>query len=69
MKYTSVSNSRWANAEHTQIDCDVVFVDLGSSPVPFTAVASGDYSYTHQIFDECVSGKHGPIAEHTPSVG
>lgn len=69
MKYTSVSNPRWANAEHTQIDCDVVFVDLGSAPVPFTAVASGDYPYTHQIFDECVSGKHGPIAEHKPSVG
>ena len=66
MKYTSVSNPRWANAGHTQIDCDVVFTNLGTNPVPFTAVASGDYPYTHQIFAECVSGKYGSISEYVP---
>lgn len=69
MKYSSVSNPRWADAEHTQIDCDVVFDDLGPVKAPFTAVASGDYPYTHQIFNECVSGKYGPIAEYKPPVG
>jgi len=69
MVYLSVSNPRWANAEHTQIDCDVIFVDLGPTPVPFTAVASGDLPHAHQIFEECVSGKYGPIAEYTPPVG
>lgn len=69
MVYSSVSNPRWANAAHTQIDCDVVFDDLGPTPLPFTAVASGDYPHTHQIFSECVSGQYGPIAEYTPPVG
>lgn len=66
MKYTSVSNPRWSNAEHTQIDCDVVFDNFGPTPVPFTSVASGDYPYTHQIFAECASGKYGAIAEYIP---
>lgn len=66
MEYSSVANPRWSNDKHTKIDCDVVFVDLGQTPLPFTAVASGDLLHAHQIFEECVSGKYGPIAEYTP---
>ena len=64
MKYTQVINPQWANAEHTTINCYVDFVDLSEELVPFTAVASGDYEHTHQIFSECVAGKYGDIAEY-----
>jgi hypothetical protein len=64
MKYTQVSNPQWANAEHTAINCDVDFDDLREELVPFTAVASGDYPHSHQIFAECVAGNYGPIAEY-----
>lgn len=64
MKYTKVFNPQWANAEHTAINCDVDFDDLSEERVPFTAVASGDYKHTHQIFAECMAGNYGVIAEY-----
>jgi hypothetical protein len=64
MKYTRVFNPRWANSEHSQINCDVDFDDLSDELVPFTAVAEGDYEHSHQIFSECVAGKYGEIAEY-----
>jgi hypothetical protein len=64
MKYTQVLNPQWANAEHTAINCDVDFDDLREELVPFTAVASGDYEHSHQIFAECVAGNYGVIAEY-----
>lgn len=66
MSYSSVSNPRWANPEHTKLDCFVIFDHLGSTPVPFTAVPSGDYDYTHKIFSECASGKYGTVSEYIP---
>lgn len=68
MKYTQVKNPQWANAEHTAINCDVDFDDLREELVPFTAVASGDYEHSHQIFAECVAGNYGPIAEYVAPV-
>ena len=64
MNYTDVKNPQWANAEHTAINCDVDFDDLSEELVPFTAVASGDYEHSHQIFAECVAGNYGEIAEY-----
>ena len=64
MKYTKVLNPTWANAEHTAINCDVDFDDLRDELVPFTAVASGDYEHSHQIFAECLAGNYGAIAEY-----
>jgi hypothetical protein len=64
MKYTQVLNPQWANAEHTAINCDVDFDDLKEELVPFTAVASGDYEHSHQIFAECVAGQYGEISEY-----
>ena len=64
MKYTQVKNPQWANAEHTVINCDVDFDDLREELVPFSAVASGDYEHSHQIFAECVAGNYGAIAEY-----
>lgn len=64
MKYTDVKNPKWANAEHTAIDCEVDFDDLNEEYVPFTALPSDDYEHSHQIFAECVEGKWGTIAEY-----
>jgi hypothetical protein len=64
MKYTQVLNPQWANAEHTAINCDVDFDDLREDLVPFTAVVSGDYEHSHQIFAECVAGNYGDIVEY-----
>jgi hypothetical protein len=64
MKYTQVTNPQWANAEHTAINCNVNFDDLREELVPFTAVSSGDYEHSHQIFAECVAGQYGEIAEY-----
>jgi hypothetical protein len=64
MKYTKVFNPHWANAEHTAINCEVDFDDLSEELVPFTAVASGDYEHSHQIFAECVAGQYGEITEY-----
>lgn len=68
MKYTQVLNPQWANAEHTAINCDVDFDDLREELVPFTAVATGDYEHSHQIFAECVAGQYGEIAEYVAPV-
>jgi hypothetical protein len=64
MKYTKVLNPQWANVEHTLLNCDVDFDDLKEELVPFTAVASGDYEHSHQIFAECIAGDYGIIAEY-----
>jgi hypothetical protein len=64
MKYTKVLNPHWSNSEHTAINCEVDFDDLREELVPFTAVASGDYEHSHQIFAECVAGQYGEIAEY-----
>jgi hypothetical protein len=65
MTYTEVTNPVWADAEHKLIECVVKF-DHISVPVPFTAVAEGDYPHTHEIFARCVAGEFGPIAEFVP---
>ena len=64
MKYTTVTNPSWVNAEHTTIACDVDFDDLSEATVPFAAVASGDYPHSHEIFARCVAGDFGAIAEY-----
>ena len=69
MNYTSVTNPVWANAENNVINCDVVFTDLGTTPVPFTASpldTSNPSSIT--IYDQCVDGDYGVIAVYVPYV-
>lgn len=66
MNYTNVKNPIWANAEHTIINCEVDFDDLKEEFVPFSADLNDTYAHTKQIFNECVEGKWGTIAEYTP---
>ena len=62
--YTDVKNPQWFNPEHTAVTCQVNFTHIPEEYAPFTAVASGDYEHSHQIFAECVEGKWGEIAEY-----
>lgn len=67
MNYTNVTNPKWSNAEHTAIDCEVTFDEIGT--VPFTAnPLDTSNPSSKQIFDECVDGKWGDVAEFVPYV-
>jgi hypothetical protein len=66
MKFKSVRNLQWADFEQTVINCEVDFDDLVEEFVPFSAVASGDYPHTHEIFARCVAGEFGAVAPYTP---
>jgi hypothetical protein len=68
MNYTNVKNPIWSNAEHTAINCEVDFDDLKEEFVPFSASLTDSYAHTKQIFNECVEGKWGSIAEFVPYV-
>ena len=65
MIYSQVKTPVWANSEHTLIDCFVTFDALGE--VPFTA-AQNDTEYSNEIFELCLSGKFGLIAEYVAPV-
>ena len=68
MNYKQVKNPIWSSAEHTAINCEVDFDDLKEEFVPFTANPNDSYAHTKQIFNECVEGKWGSIAEFVPYV-
>lgn len=63
---TSVSNPRWANVEHTIIDCEITTSQFGNDVLPFTADANDVEAHGKKIFADLLSGKYGPIAEYVP---
>lgn len=65
MNYTNVTNPQWADAEHTAINCNVDFDDIGT--VPFTANPLDTSNPSSvEIYDQCVAGDYGPVAEYVP---
>lgn len=65
MNYTNVTNPTWANAEHTAINCDVDFTDIGT--VPFTANPLDTSNPSSvEIYNQCVAGDYGTVAEYVP---
>ena len=68
MNYTKVKNPIWNNEEHNSINCEVDFDHLEEKFVPFTANLTDQYEHTRKIFNECVEGKWGSIAEFVPYV-
>lgn len=67
MEYTSVTNPVWADAEHSAINCIVDFTADGVGTVPFTAnPLDTSNPSSKQIFDECVAGDYGTVAEYVP---
>lgn len=61
---TSVLNPRWANAEHTAIDCEITTSQFGEEVLPFTADQNDVEPHGRAIFADLVAGKYGPIAEY-----
>lgn len=61
---TSISNSRWSNAAHTTIDCEITTSQFGDEILPFTADQNDVEAHGRAIFADLVAGNYGPIAEY-----
>lgn len=60
----SLTNPRWADAEHTRIECDIVTSQFPGELLPFTANPHDVEPHGRGIFEDIVAGKYGPIAEY-----
>ena len=61
----AVRNPQWANKEHTLIDCEVNFGEIGFEEWSPCTAANGDVTHHGQkLLDELVAGEHGTIAEY-----
>ena len=68
--YAEIRNPKWANPEHTLIDCEVNFHHVKFEVwTPFTANPTDNAPYSKKIFDDCAAGLHGPVAEYAPPEG
>jgi hypothetical protein len=67
MKVNNVKNPKWADFNHSVIECEVDFEELDETYVSFGAVASGDVDHTHEIFSRCIAGEFGAVAAYVPS--
>lgn len=68
MKVNNVKNPKWANPNHSVIECDVDFDELDENYVSFGAMESGDVAHTHEIFSRCIAGEFGLIAEYVSPI-
>jgi len=64
MNYTNITNLKWATDDHSSIDCTVDFEVYG--PTHFTANPNDSTNHGVEIFNDCVNGKYGLIAEYVP---
>jgi len=60
MKIENVQNPRWANSSHTLITVDL---DLDGETVLFVASPNDCTDYGPEIYQDCIDGKYGEIAE------
>lgn len=61
---SNFTNLRWANPEHTIIDCEMVSGSFGGVSLPYAASANDPEESCRAIFEEMLSGKYGDIAEY-----
>lgn len=61
-----IKNCKWADAEHTKIDCDAKFSHYPNQFMPFTAVETGDETHSHEVFANAIAGRYGVISEYSP---
>ena len=61
MNYSKVENPTWNEAK-TSIDCLVTFDGLGA--VPFAATQTDIYPHTIEIYNRCIAGDFGPVADY-----
>lgn len=63
MYYTTVENLFWTK-NHDMVNCVVDFAGIGK--VPFAANPNDDLPHGVEIYNRCVAGDFGPIAEYVP---
>lgn len=68
MDYKQIRNPKWANKEHSVLDCEVDFDDLVEEFVPFTVTNIDKYPYVVEIFKRCVNGDFGIIQEYVAPI-
>jgi len=66
MAIKSVSNPRWSDQAKTLINCNVTTDITGSELLPFTASPNDPEEVGKEIFQACLEGKYGQIAEYAP---
>ena len=64
----SAIEPRWANAEHTKIDCNIIFPHIGPDPIRYTASQSDPgWEHSEAIFETLAGGTLGvPVAAYIP---
>ncbi|HCI29576.1 MAG TPA: hypothetical protein DE117_05310 [Fervidobacterium sp.] len=60
MKIENIQNPRWANSSHTLITVDF---DLDGEAVSFVASPNDCTDYGPKIYQDCIDGKYGDIAD------
>ena len=65
---TSVTNPRWANAEHSVIVCDITTTQFGDEVLPFAANPEDSEAHGRAIFASIIAGEYGAIAEYEAPV-
>jgi hypothetical protein len=65
MKLEYAKNPVWANAEQTMIDLTIKFDEINEE-LPFSANPNDIEAHGRTIFQECVAGQYGDIAEYVP---
>jgi len=64
MKIENIRNPKWADNNHTNI---IVDIDLNGETVPFVASPHDCTDYGPKIYQDCLDGKYGEIAEFSVS--
>jgi hypothetical protein len=65
MQYTAVRNCKWANAEHSSIECEVNFSTVTSEEwSPFGANPNDHYEHGREIYARAVAGDFGTVEEY-----
>jgi len=60
MKIENIRNPKWADNNHTNI---IIDIDLNGETVPFVASPHDCTDYGPKIYQDCIDGKYGKIAE------
>lgn len=63
--YTQVKNPKWANEQHSKIDCEVMFNHFPDEWIPFTTSQNDVMPYSKEIFNKCVAGEYGEIEPYS----
>lgn len=62
----NVRTPQWANTEHTLINCEIEEATYGW--IPFTASPTDTESHSVQVYNDCVDGEYGQIADYVALV-